>query len=79
MENTMDSATSGFSWGDFFNGAGGLIDKYAQYRLIKATDAKAADGQPQQMTIAGQTMPTWLAPAVVVGGLALVVFLVVRK
>lgn len=75
---TLDGATSGVNWGDFFNGAGGLVDKYLTYRIAKTGDAKGADGQLQTV-IAGQAIPSWVGPAALLGGIGLVVYLVLRR
>lgn len=75
---SLDSATSGSSWGDFFTGAGGLLQTYAQYRVAKSTNAMAADGQVAP-TVAGQPVPAWLLPVAVIGGLGLFAYLILRK
>lgn len=75
---TLDSATGGSSWGQFFTGAGGLLNTYAQYRIAKTTNAMQSDGMPIG-AVAGQTMPAWLLPVAVIGGLGLVILLAFRK
>lgn len=77
----MDSAASNFSWDGFFNGAGGLLDKYANFRLVKATNALQADGQAQAAADAAKAsaMPAWIMPAAIIGGLGLVAVLVLRR
>jgi len=76
---TLSGVTGGSDWGSFFNGVGGIVDKYLAYRLTTAGDAKGNDGKPQQVVIAGQTLPAWAGPVIVLGGLALVAFLVVKR
>lgn len=72
--------TSGFSWSDFFSGAGGLFDKYAAYRNTRTTNALQAEGQARAAAAAkAGSVPAWVMPAVVLGGVAVAVALIVRR
>lgn len=80
MDPTLDSATDGFSWNSFFNGVGGLFDKYANYRLVKSTDAIQREGKRLQADQAkAAALPDWVMPTAVLGAAALVVVLLVRR
>lgn len=76
---TLDTATSGSGWGEFFTGAGGLLTEYARARIIRSGDTMGRDGQQQDAPSGSAAMPAWLLPVAVLGGLGLVVLLVLRK
>lgn len=76
---TLSGVTGGMDWGQFFAGTGGLVDKYLAYRLTRVGDAKGDDGKPQQIVIAGQSMPAWVGPVVVLGGIGLIAYLALKR
>lgn len=80
MDSTLDSATDGFSWNSFFNGVGGIFDKYTAYRQVQATDALQREGQRTAADEAkASALPAWVMPTAIMGAAVVVVVLLVRR
>lgn len=79
MDSLLDSAKS---WTDTL---GDLAGKYLDYRRVQSQDATDAEIRRYEAEAAaakasgGSSMPSWLMPAAIIGGVVLVAVMVLKK